>query len=183
MTPGWRVQRAGDFPLDRVITGTANIKSRDLRQQGLGIRVIGTRKQVIDRCGLDHTAQVHHDHAVAEVLDHAQVMADKQIGQPQFVAQVHEQVENLRLNRHIQRRHRLVAHQQFRLHRQRTGNADALTLTAAELMRIALAQLRAEPGTLQLGTDVIIGPFTVGQAVQQRALPDDTVDPQARVEA
>nr|GFD57857.1 hypothetical protein [Tanacetum cinerariifolium] len=41
MTPGRRVQRAGDFPFDRVITGTANIETRDLRQQRLGIGMIG----------------------------------------------------------------------------------------------------------------------------------------------
>ncbi len=110
--------------------------------------MIGPREQVIDRCRLDHTTQVHHDDPIAEVLDDAQVMADKQIGQAQLVAQVHEQIEDLRLNRHVQRRHRFVAHQQFRLHRQRPGNPDALALATAELMRIALAQLRAEPGTL-----------------------------------
>ncbi|KPZ30016.1 hypothetical protein AN901_204522 [Pseudomonas syringae pv. theae] len=183
MTPGGRVQRAGDFPFDRVITGAANIEARDLRQQRLGVRVIGPRKQVIDRCGLDHPAQVHHHHAVTQVFHHTQVVADEQIGQAQLIAQVHEQVENLRLNRHVQRCHRLVTDQQFRLHRQRTGDANTLALTTAELMRVALAQLRAEPGALQLGADILIGAFAVGQAMQQRALADNPVDPQARIEA
>ena len=46
-----------------------------------------------------------------------------------------QQIQNLRANRDIQRRDDLVADDEFGLGNQRTGDADALTLTAAEGMR------------------------------------------------
>ena len=49
---------------------------------------------------------------VAQVLDHAEVVADEQIGEAELAAQVHEQVEHLRLDRDVERRHRLVADQE-----------------------------------------------------------------------
>ncbi len=183
MTPARRVERAGDFPFDRVIPGTAHIEARNLRQQGLGIGVVGRAKQLLHRRALDHTAQIHDHHAVTQMLDHAQVMADEQIRQAQFVSQVHEQIEDLRLNRHIERRHRFIAHQQLRLHCQRAGDADTLALAPTELMRVALPQAGVEPRALQLGTHVIIKAGAVGQALQARTLTHDAIHTQARIEA
>ena len=45
-----------------------------------------------------------------------------------------EQVQNLRLDGHIQRGHRLIAENQFRAQDQRTGDAYPLTLTAGKFM-------------------------------------------------
>ena len=56
-----------------------------------------------------------------------------------------EQLHHLRLDRDIERGHRLVGDQQFRIHRQRAREADALALAAGELMRIAIERLRIEP--------------------------------------
>ncbi|MNX96973.1 hypothetical protein D3C86_1293190 [compost metagenome] len=64
-------------------------------------------------------------------------MADEQVGQVQLFPQAHEQVQDLGLDRDIERRHRFVADQEFRLDRQRPGDADARPLPARELMRKA----------------------------------------------
>lgn len=42
----------------------------------------------------------------------------------------------MRLHRHIQRRNGLITDHKLRLHDQRSGDTNALTLTAGELMRI-----------------------------------------------
>ena len=55
--------------------------------------------------------------------------------------QLHEQVDDLRLDRDVERRHRLVADEQARLERQRAGDADALALAAGELVRVALGHV------------------------------------------
>ena len=55
-----------------------------------------------------------------------------------------EQVQDLRLHRHVERRDRLVADDQLRLQRERAGDADALPLAARELVRVAVVVLRAE---------------------------------------
>ena len=60
-----------------------------------------------------------------------------------------EQVDDLRLDRHVERGHRLVGHQQLRLQGQRAGDADALALAAGELVRVAVVVLGVEPDDLQ----------------------------------
>ena len=65
-------------------------------------------------------------------------MGDQQIGQGLLFPQVQQQIDDLGLNGHIQRRNGLVAQQQPGLHRQRTGDADALAHTAGELVGIAV---------------------------------------------
>src|SRR3954452_2334978 len=52
--------------------------------------------------------------------------------------QVDQQVDHLRLDRYVERRHRLVAHDQAGAQRQRAGDADALALPARELVRIVV---------------------------------------------
>ena len=84
-----------------------------------------------------------------DVLDDAEVVADEQIGEVERLAQLHEQVEDLRLDRDVERGDRLVADQEIGLHRQRAGDADALALAAGELVRIAAAQGRVEADWLQ----------------------------------
>ena len=51
---------------------------------------------------------------VAEVLDDRQVVADEQVGQVEVAAQVEEQVQDLALDRHVERRHGLVADDEVR---------------------------------------------------------------------
>ena len=55
-----------------------------------------------------------------------------------------EQVDDLRLDRHVQSRDRLVQHDHPRVQRQRARDADSLTLPAGELVREAVAVLGAQ---------------------------------------
>ena len=59
--------------------------------------------------------------------------------QAEAVLQILEQVDDLRLDRHVERRDRLVADDELRLAGERPGDADALALAAGELVRIAVA--------------------------------------------
>ena len=85
---------------------------------------------------LRHLAQVHHGNTRADVLDDAQVVRDEQIGQPQLLLQVHQNVEDLRLHRDVQRRDRLIRHDKLRIQSQRARNTDALALPTGELVWI-----------------------------------------------
>ena len=73
-----------------------------------------------------------------------QVVRDEQIGQLQLLLQIHQQVDDLRLNRHVERRDRFVGDDERRVQRERARHADALPLAAAELVRIALEMRRLE---------------------------------------
>ena len=87
---------------------------------------------------LHDLSQIHHGHAAADVLDEPQIVRDEEIGELQLLLQIHQQVDDLRLHRDVERRHRLVENHERRVERERPRQADALALAAAELVRVAL---------------------------------------------
>ena len=123
----------------------------------------GRGVQVVRRGELADLAQVHHRHPVADVLDHGQVVGDEHQRQAVAGLQVLEQVEDLRLHRHVERGHRLVADHQLRVEDQSTGDADALALAARELVRALVAgHVRVEAD----GVEHLVNP---GAALVRRA--------------
>ena len=88
-------------------------------------------------------------------------MRDEQVGQLELVLQVHQQVDDLRLDRHIQRRYRFIADDQFRTQRQRAGDADALPLAAGELVRERGHVLGSQADALEQVGDAFL-PFRRG---------------------
>ena len=64
---------------------------------------------------------------------------------PHSRLQVLQQVDDLRLDRDVQRRDRLVADDEVRVQRERAGDADPLALAAGELVRVAVAASRGQP--------------------------------------
>ena len=91
---------------------------------------------------LHDLAQVHDRHTVADVLDDPQVVRDEEVGQAELLLQVLQQVDDLRLDRDVERGHRLVGDDEARLHRQGARDADPLALAAAELVRVAVVARR-----------------------------------------
>ena len=79
--------------------------------------------------------EIHHRDPVADVLDDAHVVGDEHVGQAELALERLEQVEHLRLDRHVERGHGLVADDEVRLQDERPGDADALALATAELVR------------------------------------------------
>src|SRR5206468_7834808 len=82
-------------------------------------------------------AEIHYRHARGDVLHHREIVCDEDVGEAELALQVLQQVDHLRLDRDIERRYRLVAHDEARLDRERPRDADALALAARELVRIA----------------------------------------------
>ena len=86
------------------------------------------------------------------MLDQPQIVGDEQIGQLQPRLQIEQQRDDLRLDRHVERRHGFVGDDERRVEREGAGDADALALPAAELVRIAREVRRLEADQLeQLG--------------------------------
>ena len=96
---------------------------------------------------LTEVAQVHDHDTVAEVLDHAQVVGDEEVGQTLLVPELVQELEDLCLHRYVQGRDRLVQHHELGVQGDGTGNAHTLLLTARELMGIGviLFGLEAHP--------------------------------------
>src|SRR5690606_29683951 len=180
-TTGRRVQRAGNLALERLRGPALALAGRGHgSQQGAGVRMRGLVEDGVAGTGLDDLAQVHDGDMVADVPHHAQVVRDEDIGQAHVALQVHQQVDDLGLYRHVQRRYRLVADDQRGLQGQRAGDHDALALAAGELVRIAVGRLGPQADALQqLGHAVAYGRAAVAEIAQRLA--HDIAHPHARV--
>ena len=90
---------------------------------------------------LDDLSAVHHRDAIRRLCDHAEIVRDEDDGHAHLALQLLEQLEDLRLNRHVQRRRRLVGDQHRRPARQRHGDHHALPHAAGQLVRILVDPL------------------------------------------
>ena len=104
------------------------------RQQGLGVRMARGDKQGFGGGDFHKLAKIHHSHPVADMFHHAQIMRHKQIAQAKPVLQIKQEIDDLRLHRHIKGRDRFIRHNQRRVERQGPRDADALALSAGKGM-------------------------------------------------
>ena len=96
-----------------------------------------------DLCGsslLYHLSQIHHRDIIGDMLDHGQVVGDKQICEIPLLLELHHQVQNLCLNGHVQSRDRLIADHKLRIDRKRSCNHDSLAATAVKLVRVEIVR-------------------------------------------
>ena len=99
----------------------------------------------------DDPAKVHHGNPVADVFNHREIMGNEQQGNACLIAQVLQQVDDLRLHRNVERGNRFIAHDHVRLQRDCAGDADPLALSTGELVRIFPAGFRVESDPLHEG--------------------------------
>src|SRR5262245_11431116 len=97
------------------------------------------------RRDFDDSPEVHDGHPVTEMLDDAEVVRDEEHGEAEALAQILKQVQYLGLDGHVEGRDGLVGHDEAWVEGQRPGDAYALTLPAAELVRIALGRVERQP--------------------------------------
>ena len=67
---------------------------------------------------------------MGHMLDHREVVRDEDIGGAELLLQVHEQVQDLGLDRYIQRGYRFVGDHHRRVQGHGASYGDALTLAA-----------------------------------------------------
>ena len=127
-------------------------------------------KHVPDRSDLDQAAGVEHADLVAQPRDGAEVVADEQDGRAEAAAQVADEIEDGRLDGHVEASGRLVHDQQLRLGHQRHRDDDALLLAAGEFVRIARHHRRrvGHADFAEHGDRAIARAAPVGDAMQQR---------------
>ena len=99
-----------------------------------------------------------------------QVVADEDHAETELRAQVREQVEDLRLNRHVEGADRLVGDQHLRLGGQCPGDADPLALPAGEVGGIPVDGAGREPHLVEELLHAPGDPVAGHQAVHQQHL-------------
>ena len=85
---------------------------------------------------LDNSTEIHHRDAVRDVLDDCEVMRNEKIGQAELRLQIDQQVDDLRLHRHVERRDRFVADDHLRLDGKCARDPQALPLSAGKFVRV-----------------------------------------------
>ena len=120
--------------------------------------------------------------AVGDVLHDREIVRDEDVGEAEPRLQLLQEVEDLRPDRHVERRHRLVADDELRLDRKRPGDADALALPAGELVRVAPGVERLEPDHLEELGDALLALGRRHHVVQHQRLGENLADGHARVE-
>ncbi len=128
----------------------ARVERRPAGEQRARVGVLRGAEDVADRPLLAHAALAHHHHAVGDLADDAEVVADEQHAHAPLGLQAREQVEDLALDGHVERGGRLVGDEQLRLAGERHGDHDALLLAARQLVRIG-AQAPPRLGQADLG--------------------------------
>src|SRR3990170_3211834 len=141
-TPGGRIGRAGHITLQQnsAFTAVARVGIGDWhgREQGLRIGVSGVFVDLVLVTEFDDLPEVHHRHPVGDVPHHGQIVGDEDVGQPELVLNVLQQVHHLGLYRDVQSRDRLIANDDLGIQGQSPGHTDPLALSAGELVRPGL---------------------------------------------
>ena len=91
---------------------------------------------------LHDAAGIHHQHAVAEAGNDAKVVRDEDDRHAEFMLQAPDELKNLRLHGHVERRGGLVGDQQLRPRDEGRGNHHALAHAAGEFVRIVMEAFR-----------------------------------------
>jgi hypothetical protein len=141
------VHQARRGSLDRVEAPAFLGDPRDRGHQTLGVRV---RRALVDRSGrrlLDELARVHHAHVVRDLGDHPEVVRDQDHPHLGLPLDVGEELHDLRLDRHVERRRGLVGDEDGRIQGDADRDHHALAHPARELVRVVAQTLlrRGDP--------------------------------------
>src|SRR6202521_280793 len=183
MTTRRGIGRVGYFALeDDPVGAKARIRFGDRRQEGFRIWMLRRREQFFGRRGLHDTADVHYRDPVADVLDDAQVVSDEEIGKPKSFLKLEEEVQDLCLDRHVQGGDGFVRNDQMGIQGKGAGDADALTLTTREGMRVSPHVFRPEANEAEHLHDPVGSFLRVTYAVDEQRLAHDVQQGHSRVQ-
>ena len=103
------------------------------------------REQRLDRRFLDEPAGIHDGDPVGHLGNDTEVVRDEEQRESHSLLEIAQQVEDLCLNRDVERRRRLVGDEECRPAGERQSDERALPQPARELMRILAARGAPDP--------------------------------------
>ncbi len=142
---GRRRQQAGRKTLDRLELRSAwLVESRHRAEQADSVGMQRLREHASRRSLLGESRRVHHVHPVGIARHDAEVVGDHHHRDVELARQVLHQVQDLRLNRDVERGSRLVGDDQLGIAREPDRDHHPLAHAARELVRI----LAEPPGSV-----------------------------------
>ena len=124
----------------------------DRREGGGERRRVRMRRLAEHRSGralLDDLARVHDREAIAHLHEHGQIVGDEQHRQPHLVLELVQQLEDLGLDHHVERRGGFVRDDQARAARERHRDHHPLLLPARQLVRVVADAPRRQADLLE----------------------------------
>lgn len=104
----------------------------------------------------------------------AQIVSNKHVRKSHLVLQVSQQIQDLRLNGHIQGRHWLIAYNELWVHRQSSCNTDTLAAAAIKLMGIGVEESGLQSDRLhQFKYPFLALGLVCDDAIDQQGFSDD----------
>src|SRR5262249_36477966 len=159
------------------------VGDRHRRHQCLGVGMQRCGIKIARSGDLDDLAEIHHRDAGADVLDDREVVGDKDVGQAELLLQLLQQIDDLRLDGHVERGYRLSAKDKRRRYREGARIPDPLPLPAGELMRVSPNVFGTQPhGFEKLADPVLELPPALRQTMNYERLADDGADCHAWIE-
>src|SRR6266446_8434061 len=179
----WRIERARDLAADRqLLMSIVGVRRQRRGKKGLrvGVERLGAQFEAVGE--FDDLPEIHDGDPVADMGHRRQIMADKEIADPERLLQMLQLVHDLRADRNIERRDRFIEDDQTRMRRQRSRYRDPLALATAELMREEPRHLRLEPDQFENFRHALAQRFAREVGVNLQRLGHDVADPHARTE-
>src|SRR5205823_11280269 len=105
----------------------------------------GVAEKLAARCDLDDAPAAHDRDSVGDIVDDGQVVRDEEVSQAKLFLKIHQQVQDLRLDRHIEGGDRFIADHQLGPQSKSAGDADALALSTGKAVRIPPQVAYIEP--------------------------------------
>src|ERR1700682_1020789 len=136
---GRRIQGVRRQSFDCLELGAAwTVEARHRTQQTHAVWMTREVKHRVRLALLNEAGGIHHDHAIGIARNDAQVMRNDDQRNVKLARQILHQLENLRLNRHVERGRRLVGDNELWIAGEPDRDHYPLAHTAGELMRILL---------------------------------------------
>src|SRR5262249_39545524 len=108
--------------------------------------------------------------------------SDEDVGQAEALPQLAEQREHARLHRHVERRGRLVEHDDVGLAGKRPRQRGALALPTGQRVRIAVDRVARQVDQLEQAPDALARLATVGETMHPDRQPDALAYGTTRIE-
>lgn len=118
-------------------------------EQNLSVGMLRRAANGAGFTGFHHTAEVHNDDALAEVFDDGEVVRNEQVGEATVPLDVLEEIDHLGLDADVECADRFVTNDQTWFHGEGTRDADALSLSATELVGETARDVGGETDLLQ----------------------------------
>src|SRR5690348_5550707 len=90
-------------------------------------------QNLVGRSDFHNVAQIANRDVLTKVPSNSQIMTNKEESQVHFLLELHEKIQNLRLNRHVKCGKRLIGDDELWGQHQRPSDANPLLLTTRKL--------------------------------------------------